>query len=220
MKTAMILAAGRGDRLRPITDKVTKAMCLVHNRPLIEHHVVNLANHGFERIIINHAYLGGQIRRHLGTGARWGVELYYSPEPPGGLETGGGIYNALPLLGQDPFVTINADVFTDYHFESIILPQSAWAHLILVPNPDHNHNGDFGLAQNSLLSNQNKQYTFAGIACYRPEVFQSFTLGRYSVTPLLQNLAQKDLATGSLYEGKWIDIGSLQRLQLANTLTG
>ncbi|MBY0377209.1 MAG: NTP transferase domain-containing protein, partial [Gammaproteobacteria bacterium] len=123
MKTAMILAAGRGDRLKPLTEKQPKAMCLVQQKPLIEHHVARLAELGFERIVINHAYLGSQIRRHLGTGSKWGIEICYAPEPPGGLETGGGIYNALPLLGKQPFVTVNADVFTDFNFRMLHLAE-------------------------------------------------------------------------------------------------
>ncbi|HHF7348315.1 TPA: N-acetylmuramate alpha-1-phosphate uridylyltransferase MurU [Legionella feeleii] len=215
MKTAMILAAGRGVRLKPLTDKIPKAMCQVHNKPLIEYHVERLAKLGFERIVINHAYLGGQIRQHLGNGTKWGVEICYSPEPPGGLETGGGIHAALPLLGKEPFVTVNADVFTDYDFTQLHLTEETRVHLVLVPNPQHNQ-GDFGLDNQQQLTNQ-RVYTFAGITCYRPDVFEQCKAGRYSVVPLLRDLAGKNLASGELYQGLWVDIGSSERLKFANT---
>ncbi|WP_019215971.1 N-acetylmuramate alpha-1-phosphate uridylyltransferase MurU [Legionella tunisiensis] len=214
MKTAMILAAGRGVRLKPLTDQVPKAMCQVHNKPLIEYHVEKLAKSGFERIVINHAYLGGQIRQHLGNGTRWGVEICYSPEPPGGLETGGGIHAALPLLGNTPFITVNADIFTDYDFSQLSLAEETMAHLVLVPNPQHNQ-GDFGLGNQQRLTNQ-KLYTFAGITCYRPEAFEQCKTGRYSVVSLLRDLTSRNLASGELYQGLWIDIGSSERLKFAN----
>ena len=218
MKTAMILAAGRGERLKPLTEKSPKAMCLVGQRPLIEHHVDKLAGSGFERIIINHAYLGSAIRRHFGKGNKWGVEICYSPEPPGGLETGGGIYSALSLLGEKPFVTVNADVFTDYDFSSLTLSEGKMVNLVLVNNPEHNNKGDFDLIDQGQLSNQNKRYTFAGIACYHPQAFHQSQIGRYSVTPLLHELVSKQLATGELYQGLWVDIGSAERLRFANEI--
>ncbi len=215
MKTAMILAAGRGERLRPLTDLTPKALSTVHNMPLIEYHVANLAQAGFKRLIINHAWLGGQIRQHLGSGTRWGIEIRYAPEPPGGLETGGGIVNALPLLGDGPFLTVNADIFTDYTFTIPILSVDSMAHLILINKPAYILQGDFGLTPTGLLTNQARQYTFAGIACYRPSLFRGCPPGRYSVTPLLRQLAAEGRLTGEVYTGKWIDIGSAQRLKLA-----
>jgi N-acetyl-alpha-D-muramate 1-phosphate uridylyltransferase len=215
MKTAMILAAGRGERLKPLTNFIPKAMCLVHGIPLIEHHVANLARAGFTRLVINHAYLGGQIRRHLGNGKRWGIEVVYAPEPPGGLETGGGIFNALPLLGIEPFLTVNADIFTDFEFETLKLPIDSLAHLILGTNPAHNPRGDFGLKSNQQLTNE-AQYTFLGIACYHPEIFRAHEPGRYSVTPMLRNLLEQQRASGELFQGKWIDIGTAKRLSDAN----
>lgn len=156
MKTAMILAAGRGERLKPLTKTCPKAMCRVQGMPLIEYHVANLAAAGFQKIVINHAYLGSQIRHHLQDGRRWGVEICYSPEPPGGLETGGGIINALPLLGNAPFITVNADIYTNFNFASIHLPKESLAHLILVDNPAHNSRGDFGLNGNRQVINDEK----------------------------------------------------------------
>ncbi|KTD07961.1 N-acetylmuramate alpha-1-phosphate uridylyltransferase MurU [Legionella jamestowniensis] len=217
MKTAMILAAGRGERLRPLTDYIPKALCKVHNKPLIEYHVARLAQCGFERLVINHAHLGSQIRRYLRDGSQWNIEICYAPEPPGGLETGGGIYNALPLLGKEPFLTVNADIITDYDFNALQLPANAMAKLVLVANPAHNCKGDFGLQQQRLTNE--KTYTFPGIACYRPEAFHHCHAGRYSVIPLVRRLAHENKAAGEFYEGLWIDIGSPERLRLANTLT-
>lgn len=216
MKTAMILAAGRGERLKPLTEKHPKAMCLIHQKPLIEYHVERLAASGFERIVINHAYLGGQIRRYLGNGSKWNIEICYAPEPPGGLETGGGIFNALPLLGNNPFITVNADVFTDYDFSRLTINSNAMLHVVLVSNPQHKVHGDFDLLHSNQLDNSQKNYTFSGIACYRPEAFWQHQMGRYSVVPLLNAFINKKMATGELYQGLWIDIGSSERLQLAN----
>ena len=216
MKVAMILAAGRGERLRPITDLRPKALCTVRGVPLIEYHVANLALAGFERLVINHAYLGGQIRQHLGTGARWGVEICYSPEPTGGLETAGGIVNALHLLGEEPFLTVNADIVTDYNFALLKLPINSLAHLVLVKTPEYLPQADFGLSKTSLLKNTHPEYTFAGIARYRPELFKKHTIGRYSLTPTLRQLATDGQATGEVYVGKWLDIGSPERLAWAN----
>lgn len=217
MKTAMILAAGRGERLKPITDNIPKALCPVQGKPLIEHHVIQLAKAGFEKLIINHAYLGGQIRHFLGNGERWGVEICYSPEPPGGLETGGGIVNALPLLGKDPFIVVNADIFTDYNFLQLTHEPNSDIHLILIAkNPVLKHHGDFGLTNKNQLTNSNPEYTFAGIACYHPRVFSNCKQGRYSVTPLIRHCAELGKASAELYQGVWFDIGSKERLRAAN----
>lgn len=217
MKTAMILAAGRGERLRPLTEKIPKAMCIVQDKPLIEHHVEKLAQAGFTHLVINHAYLGSQIRHHLGTGARWGVEISYSAEPPGGLETGGGIVKALPMLGNQAFVTVNADIYTDFDFKQLRLETLPYLHLVLVnKNPNLAHHGDFGLVNHNQLSNTPPDYTFAGIACYNPQIFQSLPQGRYSVSHLIRDYAQEGKATAELYKGNWFDIGSLERLNTVN----
>lgn len=216
MKIAMILAAGRGERLRPITDFRPKALCTVHGIPLIEYHVTNLAAAGFERLVINHAYLGGQIRQHLGTGTRWGVEICYSPEPPGGLETGGGIVNALSLLGNQPFLTVNADIFTGFNVASLKPPSTSIAHLVLVNTPSYLKQADFGLSNNGHVENSNPNYTFAGIACYKPEFFKNCNIGRYSVTPMLRQFVEDGRVTGEVLTEKWLDIGSPERLTLAN----
>lgn len=216
MKTAMILAAGRGERLKPMTTSRPKPLCFVNHIPLIDYHVSNLVLAGYNHLVINHAYLGGQIRQYLGNGARFGICIDYSPEPPGALETGGGIVNALPLLGDEPFLTVNADIFTDYPFNALQLPSTSLAHLVLVEKPSYFKHGDFGLSIEHQLENSPKTYTFTGIAAYRPALFENMKPGRYSVTPLLRQLALEGTATGECYEGKWIDIGSPERLILAN----
>lgn len=213
----MILAAGRGERLKPLTNTIPKAMCMVRGKPLIEHHVLNLARAGFDKIVVNHAYLGGIIRQHLGTGKQWGVDICYSPEPPGGLETGGGIVHALPLLGDAPFITVNADIYTDFDFATITQPEANNLHLILTArNPQLKHGGDFGIDSEQRLLNTPADYTFAGIACYHPQLFKSCVPGRYSVAPLIRRLAAEGRATATIHSGMWFDIGSKERLAAAN----
>lgn len=215
MNTAMILAAGRGERLKPITEFIPKPLCKIEQIPLIEYHVRNLVKAGFKRIIINHAYLGGKIRQYLQDGKRFGVEIIYSPEPPGGLETKGGIINALPLLGQDPFLTINADIFTDYDLSKIKLNEDSLAHLVLVSKPAYLKTADFDLDVNAKICNDNRQYTFAGISCYKPELFINEKPQRSSLAPLLRELAAKKQISGEIYHGKWFDIGTHEGLQVA-----
>ena len=216
MKTAMILAAGRGERLRPLTEKIPKALCQIRGKPLIEHHVLNLAKAGFTHLVINHAYLGGQIRQHLGRGERFGVNISYSPEPPGGLETGGGIVNARRLLGDEPFLTVNADIYTDFDFSTLEPPIQHDIHVILVPKAPHlGHYGDFGM-EGHMLKNTERQYTLAGICYYQPQVFAQCSQGRYSVTSILRQSASQHKVSAVLHNGLWSDIGSLQRLHALN----
>lgn len=217
MKTAMILAAGRGERLKPLTNNVPKALASVHGKPLIEHHIINLVQAGYKKIVINHAYLGDQIRHYIGNGDRWGAKIDYSPEPPGGLETGGGIVRALPLLGNEPFLVVNSDIFTDFNFSTINLWQISTIHLILInKNPSLKHHGDFGITNTKRLTNSNPEYTFAGIACYNPQVFNQCKQGRYSITPLIRSYAEQEAVSAEIYDGLWYDIGSPERLHAAN----
>lgn len=213
MKTALIFAAGRGERLKPLTDTLPKALCRVRGIPLIEYHLQHLAAAGFKSIIINHAHLGDQIRRQLGCGKRWNVEIIYSPEPPGALETGGAIICAQHLLNDEPFATINADIMTDYDFSQLSLPEEKLAHLVLVKQPPYYTHGDFGLTETSLLSNQDRYYTFSGIACYHPSLLNRLKPGRFSITPIIRELAENQHISGEIYQGKWIDIGSTERLR-------
>lgn len=215
----MILAAGRGERLKPLTELNPKALCTIHNIPLIEYHITKLAQAQFKRVIINHAYLGGKIRHYLGDGERFGIEIVYSPEPPGGLETGGGIVNALALLGNAPFISINADIYTNFDFASLTLPKTSLGHLILVKNPVYRSSGDFGLSNTQHIQNENNEYTFSGVACYSPQLFEKCQPGRYSITPLLRTMAENNRISGKVHDGFWFDIGSLERLRLAEELS-
>lgn len=216
---AMILAAGRGERLRPLTDAIPKALCEVNRKSLIAHHLNRLKEAGFSRVIINHAHLGGQIRRHVGNGAAFGLDVCYSPEPPGGLETGGGIFNALPLLGTCPFLTVNADIYIDCNFQEIKLPEESSAHLLMINNPKHNPKGDFSLnSQKKLCSDfaeESPTYTFSGVAVYDPLVFHSLKAGRFPLKPLFQKLIKEQRLSGELFRGLWIDIGTQARLDEA-----
>lgn len=212
MKTAMIFAAGRGERLKPLTDTCPKALCKVHNQPLIEYHVQRLAKAGFDTIVINIAHLGSMIRDYLGNGSRWHIKILYSPEPPGALETGGGLVNARPLLGDAPFVTVNADILSDYDFAQLSLPEDRLAHLVLVDRPDYYLHSDFGLSEHGLLSLHNKRYTFSGIACYSPRLLEHLQPGRFSITPILKQLTATHQVSAEVYQGNWMDIGSPERL--------
>jgi MurNAc alpha-1-phosphate uridylyltransferase len=168
--------------------------------------------------VINHAHLGGQIRQHLGNGSAWGVDICYSAEPPGGLETGGGIVQALALLGTQPFVTVNADIYTDFDFKQLDSDGVSYVHLVLVnKNPDLGHHGDFSLRNETQLTNSPRDYTFAGIACYHPKVFEGYQQGRYSVLPLIRSYAEAGKARAQLFHGCWFDIGSEARLNAANS---
>ncbi len=222
---AMILAAGRGNRLRPITDTTPKPLVPLCGKPLIEYHIEKLAAAGVTDIVINHAWLGEKIEQSLGNGQRWGVNIHFSPEPEGGLETAGGIINALPLLGEDPFLVINGDVFCDYRFEQLIEeaqsmqqePGARLAHLVLVPSPDHNSTGDFGLNQQGKVEEQG-QYTFAGLSVLHPQLFAGMDVDFIRLAPILREAMQQGLVSGELETGLWSDIGTLERLQQTERL--
>lgn len=210
---AMILAAGHGERMRPLTDNLPKPLLEVNGKALIQYHVENLARSGMSSIVINHARLGAQIERYLGDGSRFGADITYSPEGDTPLETGGGIYNALPLLGADPFVVVNADIWADFPFHTLPPQPTHLAHLVLVPNPPHHPGGDFSLTGAQAGVAGAPIYTFSGIAVYRPELFAGCQRGAFSLTPLLRNAASRQLVTGELYGGNWMDIGTPERLE-------
>lgn len=210
---AMILAAGRGERLRPLTDSTPKPLLEVKGRPLIEHHLERLANAGFREVIINLAHLGDMIRDTLGNGSNWGLNIHYSPEPPGALDTGGGIQQALPLLGDSPFAVINGDVYSQYPLARLRAIKCSYAHLVLVPNPGHNPEGDFALRGGYIASEGQPCHTFSGISVYHPQFFDPAPGGRFSIVPLLRNAAALQQVTGELYKGEWHDIGTLERLE-------
>ncbi|HEY5700562.1 MAG TPA: nucleotidyltransferase family protein, partial [Gammaproteobacteria bacterium] len=178
----MLLAAGRGERLRPITDNIPKALVKVGGKALIVRLIDALVGAGHADIVINHAWLGGQIEAAIGTGEQLGARVRYSPEPEGALETGGGILNALGLLGNEPFIGVNADIVTDFPFQRLPDNPDGAAHLILVDNPDHNTEGDFALDNDRVRNQGRVRFTFSGIGVYRPQLFESQSAGRFSLT--------------------------------------
>jgi len=212
----MILAAGLGSRMRPLTDVTPKPLLKVGGIPLIVWHLEKLAHVGITDIVINIAHLGYQIPEALGDGSDWGVNIQYSDEQEeGGLESAGGIVKALSLLGDAPFLVLNGDVFTDYDFQdNRKLPEGVLAHLILVPNPEHNPEGDFALDGNLVVDN--KQYTYSGIGYYSAKLFEGIPYGKSSTIPLLRAAMKEGKVTGELYEGEWLDIGTPERLELLN----
>jgi MurNAc alpha-1-phosphate uridylyltransferase len=215
-RAAMILAAGRGERMRPLTDTVPKPLLRIRGKPLIERHVERLAQAGVERIVINLAWLGSMIRDYLGDGSRHGVPISYSEESPHALETAGGIFRALPLLGPDPFMVVNGDIFTDYGFERLSLDDERDAHLVLVPNPPQHPRGDFGLEGHAAVPAAERQYTFAGIAVYRNEFFAGCEDGVFPLKPLLLRGMAAKRCGAELYSGLWEDVGTPERLEALN----
>ena len=209
----MILAAGRGERLRPLTDSTPKPLLEAGGKPLIEYHLEHLASAGFREIVINLSHLGDQIRDKLGNGATWGLNIQYSPEPPGALGTGGGIKQALPLLGDSPFVIINGDVFTNYPLARLRAIKCDHAHLVLVPNPGHHPGGDFKLQGGYVSEEGEPLHTFSGISVYHPRFFDTTPDGSFSVVPLLKAAMNSHQVTGQLFNGTWHDVGTLERLE-------
>lgn len=208
----MILCAGRGERLRPLTDSTPKPLLEAGGRSLLSHLVESLAAAGFRELVINASWLSNRLRQFADTAAEFGVEIFVLDEGESVLETGGGIYNALPLLGADPFVVVNGDIWTDYPFRNLSLPQRAKAHLVLAPNPPHNRAGDFSLSDSLVTNDGGARYTFTGIGVYSPELFDNCTPGHFPLIPLLKNAIQEKTVTGELYEGAWFDVGTIERL--------
>ncbi len=210
---AMILAAGRGERLRPLTDNVPKPLLRVEGKPLIVHHLEKLAQAGFREIVINLAHLGDIIRDTLGSGSAWNLNIHYSLESPQALDTGGGIEQALPLLGKAPFAVINADIFTQYPRTRLRAIKCDHAHLIMVPNPARNPHGDFALTCGRIDPDGEPRYTFSGISVYHPRFFTAKSAGCFSIVPMLISAAKTHKVTGELYRGDWHDIGTVQQLE-------
>ena len=212
---AMILAAGRGERMRPLTDCTPKPLLEVGGQPLIVWHLERLAAAGFRDIVINHAHLGAQIEARLGNGSSWGLSIAYSAEGTA-LETAGGIARALPLLGDAPFAVINGDIYTDFDFAGLrneLTPHSE-AHLVLVDNPPQHAQGDFYLHGDRLEAAGQQRLTFAGIAVYGPQVFAGIAPDRPArLAPLLQAMIAQGVVSGEYHRGVWHDIGTPERLQ-------
>jgi MurNAc alpha-1-phosphate uridylyltransferase len=210
---AMILAAGRGERMRPLTDTIPKALLPVAGKPLIVYAIENLRRAGFSELVINLAYLGEQIRQTLGSGEQWGVTIRYSLEGTEGLETAGGIRQALPLLGEEPFLVVNADVACDFPLQTLKKPLQGLAHLVLIENPAHHPDGDFSLQANGRLQvDGENRLTFSGIGVYHPRLFAELPEGKQRLAPLLREKMAQGLILGEKFTGFWMDIGTSQRL--------
>ena len=209
---AMILAAGRGERMRPLTDHLPKPLLKAGGKTLIEHRIESLAAAGFRDLVINHAHLGAQIEAYLGSGERYGVRITWSREPDGALETGGGIFQALPRLEGDGFLVVNADIWTDYPFARLAKPITGLAHLVLVDNPSEHPLGDFVLRDTRVLSEGAPRLTFSGIGVYHRDLFRGCQPGHFPLAPLLRTAMEKGLVSGELYSGAWRDIGTPERL--------
>lgn len=212
----MVLAAGRGERLRPLTDHTPKPMLRVRGKPLVVWHLEALARAGVHEVVINLSWLGESIRQALGSGEQFGVKIQYSEEPGGALEVGGGIFRALPLLGAGPFIVVNGDTFTDLDFARLEIGPTALAHLVLVPNPEHHPLGDFVLEGREVSVGLAPRLTYAGIGVYRPELFAHCAVGRFPLLPVLQSAIAARRLTGERYDGRWTDVGSVQRLAALN----
>jgi MurNAc alpha-1-phosphate uridylyltransferase len=210
---AFILAAGRGERMRPLTDHTPKPLLPAGGKPLIVWHLERLATAGFKEIVVNHAHLGSQIEAALGDGAQWGLHIQYSPEPPGALETAGGIAAALPLLGNEPFLVVNGDVYCDIDFGRF-LKSTADAHLVMVPNPAHHNSGDFSLDGARVITADGEQtFTYSGVAVFAPAFFAEVKPGSVmKLRPLLDAAIAAGTLTGERHTGRWVDVGTPQRL--------
>lgn len=212
---AMILAAGRGERMRHLTEDTPKPLLKVAGKALIEYSLEGLVNAGFTEIVINVAYLGQQIRDYCGDGKRWGACIQYSDEGETALETAGGIAKALPLLGEKPFLVVNADILCDYSLAALRDKPIDWAHLVMIDNPPHHPQGDFCLQADGMLSEQGEpKYTFSGIGVYHPAMFADIQIGQpLKLRPVLNLGMQQQLISGEYFNGLWLDIGTPERLQ-------
>jgi len=215
---AMILAAGRGERMRPLTDRTPKPLLTVAGKPMIQYHIEALAAAGVRDLVINLAWLGQQIRSAIGDGSQFGVRAHYSDEGDAALETGGGVFKALPFLagpsGADPFVVVSGDVWTEYPLGDVIAKLAAddMAHFVVVPNPDFHARGDFGLAD-GRLTDSGERYTYANIGVMRPQFFAGCQPGKFPLAPLMFDWIRKNRVSGELFRGVWHNVGTPQQLQ-------
>jgi MurNAc alpha-1-phosphate uridylyltransferase len=213
---AMLLAAGRGERLRPLTDAVPKCLVEVRGRTLLERHLDGLHAAGIRTVVINLGWLGEQIVERIGSGRRYGLEVVYSQEGDNVLETGGGIHKALPILGPSPFLVVNADIVTDMPPPDDHLATDTLGHLVMVPTPAYREHGDFDLYDGLIRNGEHAALTFSGVAIYRPEFFAGCEAGRFPLAPMLREAADAGQLTGTLYQGFWADVGTRSRLESLN----
>jgi MurNAc alpha-1-phosphate uridylyltransferase len=211
---AMVLAAGRGERMRPLTDTEPKPLLRVRGKRLIEYHLERLAAGGFREVVVNTAWLGDMIPAALGSGGQYGLSITYSHERPEALETGGGIFKALPLLGSGPFLLVNGDVWTDVDLGALKRdpPDGSLAHLVLVRNPPQHPRGDFVLEDGAVSEGEGLRHTYSGVGIYRPEFFAGCTPGKFPLLPLLRRAIERRALSGELHQGRWYDIGTTERL--------
>ncbi len=212
----MILAAGRGERLRPLTDEVPKALVEVNGVSLLERNLSAMAEAGVTTVVINLGWLGEQIVERVGSGSKFGLQVVYSPEHDDVLDTGGGIHRALPLLGKEPFWVVNADTLTELRLPDRKLQDNMLGHLILVPTPEHKQFGDFDLVNGMVSNGGDRPLTYSGIGLYRPEFLAGQEAGHFSLVPLMREAADSGRLSGTLYEGLWEDIGTPERLARLN----
>lgn len=212
---AMILAAGRGQRMRPLSDRIPKPLLEIQGESLLVRHIKALARAGIPEIIINVHHLGDQIEAALGNGSQWGVQLQYSREDPI-LETGGGIAKALPLLGSDPFIVVSSDIFTDFSFENLPKEPNALVHLVMVDNPSHHAHGDYALVAGKIVLTEGPRLNFAGIGVYRPELFQDCPAGAFPIALLFEKAIRIRQMTGEYYAGLWHNVGTPEQIRRLN----
>lgn len=212
MMKAMILAAGRGERMRPLTDHTPKPLLRVADTSLIEHLIETLCDAGFNELVINLAYRGEQIVTQLGDGRNLGVSIEYSWERPQALETGGGIFNALPLLGDEPFLLVNADIWSDYPYVGLPFKLDGLAHLVLVDNPSYRPEGDFSLSSGIVKNTGANMLTYGCIAVLRAELFKHCQPGYFSLAPLLRQACDFGQVSGEYYQGQWHNVGTIEQL--------
>lgn len=213
---AIILSAGRGERMRPLTEHLPKPLLLVNNKPLLQYHIEALCRAGIKDLVINHALMGEMIEDYFGDGHNFNINISYSAEGNVPLETGGGIRHALPLLGDEPFIVVNGDIWTDYDFCSLPGEPEGQAHLVLVSNPSHHPEGDFCLQGDYVREGGEDKYTYSGIGVYRPSLFTGIEMTSFPLAPLLRSAMRAELLSGELYRGEWLDIGTPERLEIAN----
>ena len=211
---AMLLAAGRGERMRPLTDKLPKPLIPVGSKALIEHNLEKLKQAGITEVVINVSYCAKQIIDRIGNGERFGIKITYSYEPDAPLGTGGGIFQALKFLGNAPFLVLSSDVWTDYPFEQLLQQPKGEGHLILVENPDFHPDGDFCLLETGQVSSkQSPKLTYANIAVIHPRLFKSCQSGAYALAPLLEKAMTRSAVTGEVYRGQWYNVGTPKELE-------
>lgn len=215
---ALLLCAGRGERLRPLTDRRPKPLIEVGGRALVEHHLFALARAGVGEVIVNLAYKGRMIERTLGSGSRYGVTIRYSREGDVPLNSGGAVAHARSLLGRQPFLVVNSDIYTDYPLDTLVSQPVRAAHLVLVDNPEHNPEGDFALAGDEVSNRGAQTLTFAGIAVYHPDLAPPQSQPRFSIVPALRAAADRGDVSGEHYRGRWLDVGTPERLEQARQI--